>query len=123
MLERYINREIENNIYELARDFAIRIVNMYKYLVENNKEYIMSKQLFRSGTSIGANVFEGKNAQTRPDFTTKMNIALKEATETGYWLDLLHETDFLNDETFGSINNDCNRIKAVLTKIVKSTKL
>ena len=95
MLERYINREIENNIYELARDFAIRIVNMYKYLVENNKEYIMSKQLFRSGTSIGANVFEGKNAQSRPDFASKMSIALKEATESAYWIDLLHETNIV----------------------------
>ena len=97
MLEKYINREIENNIYELARDFAIRIVNMYKYLVENNKEYIMSKQLFRSGTSIGANVFEGKNAQSRPDFASKMSIALKEATESAYWIDLLHETKYITD--------------------------
>ena len=82
----------------------------------------MSKQVFRSGTSVGANVYEGKNAQTRPDFSTKMNIALKEATETGYWLDLLHETNYLGDDTFDSIMNDCNRIIAVLTKIVKSTK-
>ena len=82
----------------------------------------MSKQVFRSGTSVGANVYEGKNAQTRPDFSTKMNIALKEATETGYWLDLLHETCYLADDTFDSIMNDCNRIIAVLTKIVKSTK-
>ena len=122
MLERYINREIENNIYELARDFAIRIVNMYKYLVENNKEYIMSKQLFRSGTSIGANVFEGKNAQSRPDFASKMSIALKEATESAYWIDLLHETKYITDSEFQSVSQDCSRIIAVLTKIVKSSK-
>ncbi len=122
MLERYINREIENNIYELARDFAIRIVNMYKYLVENNKEYIMSKQLFRSGTSIGANVFEGKNAQSRPDFASKMSIALKEATESAYWIDLLHETKYITDSEFLSVSQDCSRIIAVLTKIVKSSK-
>ena len=122
MLEKYINREIENNIYELARDFAIRIVNMYKYLVENNKEYIMSKQLFRSGTSIGANVFEGKNAQSRPDFASKMSIALKEATESAYWIDLLHETKYITDSEFLSVSQDCSRIIAVLTKIVKSSK-
>ena len=122
MLERYINREIENNIYELARDFAIRIVNMYKYLVENNREYIMSKQLFRSGTSIGANVFEGKNAQSRPDFASKMSIALKEATESAYWIDLLHETKYITDSEFLSVSQDCSRIIAVLTKIVKSSK-
>ena len=115
-------QEIDNDIYLLARSFAIRIVNMYRYLKEEKGEYIMSKQVFRSGTSIGANVFEGKNAQTRPDFSTKMNIALKEATETGYWLDLLHETSYLDDDVFDSIVNDCNRIIAVLTKIVKSTK-
>ena len=122
MLEKYINREIENNIYELARDFAIRIVNMYKYLVENNKEYIMSKQLFLSGTSIGANVFEGKNAQSRPDFSSKMSIALKEATESAYWIDLLHETKYITDSEFQSVSQDCSRIIAVLTKIVKSSK-
>ena len=122
MLEKYINREIENNIYELARAFAIRVVNLYKYLSDNKNEYVMSKQMYRSGTSIGANVFEGKNAQTRPDFTTKMNIALKEATETAYWLDLLHETDYINDVEYESISNDCNKIIAILTKIVKATK-
>ena len=82
----------------------------------------MSKQLFRSGTSIGANVYEGRNAQSRADFTTKMNIALKEATESGYWIDLLHDTDYISDSEFESINADCRRIIAVLTKIVKASK-
>ena len=82
----------------------------------------MSKQLFRSGTSIGANVFEGRNAQSRADFTTKMNIALKEATESGYWIDLLHDTYYISDSEFESINADCKRIIAVLTKIVKASK-
>ena len=115
-------KEVDNDVYEITRSFAIRIINMYKYLKEEKGEYIMSKQVFRSGTSIGANVYEGKNAQSRADFTTKMNIALKEATETGYWLDLLHETKLLDDNTFESIMNDCDRIIAVLTKIVKATK-
>jgi four helix bundle protein len=121
MLEKY-NIKIENNVYEISRAFAIRVVNLYKYLSDNKNEYVMSKQMYRSGTSIGANVFEGKNAQTRPDFTTKMNIALKEATETAYWLDLLHEADYINDVEYESISNDCNKIIAILTKIVKATK-
>jgi four helix bundle protein len=121
MLEKY-NIKIENNLYEISRAFAIRVVNLYKYLSDNKNEYVMSKQMYRSGTSIGANVFEGKNAQTRPDFTTKMNIALKEATETAYWLDLLHEADYINDVEYESISNDCNKIIAILTKIVKATK-
>ena len=119
MLQR---KEVENDVYVIARSFAIRIVNLYKFLKEEKGEFIMSKQVFRSGTSIGANVFEGKNAQSRPDFSSKMNIALKEATETGYWLDLLHETKFINDEMFVSIEDDCNKIIAILTKIVKATK-
>lgn len=119
MLQR---KEVENDVYVIARSFAIRIVNLYKFLKEEKGEFIMSKQVFRSGTSIGANVFEGKYAQSRPDFSSKMNIALKEATETGYWLDLLHETKFINDEMFVSIEDDCNKIIAILTKIVKATK-
>ena len=118
MLER---KEAENNVYEISRTFAIRIVNLYKYLKEERSEFIMSKQLFRSGTSIGANVFEGKNTQSRADFTNKMNVALKEATESAYWIDLLHETHFLNDE-FDSIYDECSKIIGVLTKIVKATK-
>ena len=121
MLEKY-NKEIENNIYDISKAFAIRIVSLYKYLTEEKREFIMSKQLFRSGTSIGANVFEGKNAQSRPDFTTKMNIALKEATESCYWIDLLHDTHYISDAEYNSIFDDCSRIVAVLTKIVKTTK-
>ena len=121
MLEKY-NIEIENNVYEISRAFAIRVVNLYKHLCDSKKEFVLSKQMYRSGTSIGANVFEGKNAQSRPDFTTKMNIALKEATETAYWLDLLHETGYLNGAEYDSVSNDCNKIIAILTKIVKATK-
>ena len=116
------NKIIENNIYEISKDFAIRIVRLYKYLIEEKKEYIMSKQLFRAGTSIGANVYEGKNAQSRADFSNKMNIALKEATESGYWIDLLHDTHYINDEEYASIFDDCDKIIATLTKIVKATK-
>ena len=119
MLER---KETENNIYEISRAFAIRIVTLYKYLKDEKSEYVMSKQLFRSGTSIGANVFEGKNAQSRADFANKMNVALKEASESGYWIDLLHETHYLTDNEFESRYDECSKLTGVLTKIVKATK-
>ena len=115
-------KDVENNIYLIARDFAIRIIKLYSYLYDEKREYIMSKQIFKSGTSIGANVFEGRNAQSRADFSSKMNIALKEATEALYWLDLLHTTQYINDAQFESLNNDGNRILATLIKIVKATK-
>ena len=121
MLERY-NKVIESNIYELSKAFAIRVVNLYKYLKNEKQENIMSKQLFRSGTSIGANVFEGKNAQSRADFCNKMNIALKEATETYYWIDLIYDTKYINESEYSSIVSDIQHIVAVLTKIVKTTK-
>lgn len=117
-----MEKHVDNNIYEIASNFAIRIVKLYKYLTETKKEYIMSKQLFRSGTSIGANAFEAKNAYSRDDFAYKMSIALKEAGETGFWIDLLHQTQFIDDVQFESIHNDWNKVYAVLVKIVKSTK-
>ena len=85
MLERKI---VENDIYILSKSFALRVVRLYKYLTDEHKEYVLSKQLLRSGTSIGANVHEGKNGQSRADFCSKMNIALKEATESNYWIDI-----------------------------------
>ncbi|MBR5686435.1 MAG: four helix bundle protein [Prevotella sp.] len=113
---------IENNIYEIASDFAIRIVKLYKYLTESKNEHVMSKQLLRAGTSIGANAFEGKNAYSRDDFAFKMSIALKEAGEAGFWIDLLHRSQYLDDTQYESLFQDWNRLYAVLTKIVKSTK-
>jgi len=121
MLDKYC-APIENNVYDLSKAFAIRVVKLFNYLVDNKKEYVMSKQLLRSGTSIGANVFEGKNAQSRADFTNKMNIALKEASESGFWIDLLHDTQYISDKEYESIFADCKRLIAVLTKIVKATK-
>ena len=94
---------------------------MYNHLKKNG-EHVMSKQLLRSGTSIGANTFEGKNAQSKLDFISKMSIALKEATESAYWIDLLHETNYINDTEYDSIFTDCKRIIAVLTKIIKNSK-
>lgn len=102
--------------------FAIRIVNLYKHLSVQKKEYILSKQLLRSGTSVGANVSEAVNAQSKKDFLSKMNIALKEATETKYWIKLLHETDYIEDNHYQSILSDCIELEKILSSIVKTTK-
>ena len=117
-----IRKVVDNDVYEVTQAFALRVVNMYKYLQDTQKEYIISKQIFRSGTNIGANVREARNAQSRADFSNKMNIALKEADETAYWLELLHKAEFIDDEMFCSIYDDCDKIIGILTKIVKSTK-
>ena len=93
---------MENVIEIKSFDFAIRIVNLYKYLTGIKKEYVLSKQLLRSGTSIGANVAEAEQAQSRPDFVSKMNIALKETSETKYWIKLLKATDFLSEKESSS---------------------
>ena len=111
----------QNLIEEKSFDFAVRIVNLYKYLSDEKKEFIMAKQLLRSGTSIGANICEAQKAQTKPDFNSKMNIALKEANETIYWLRLLHKTEFLTDSEFNSIKADITEILAILTSICKKT--
>lgn len=113
---------VVNNIYELASDFALRIVNLYKYLTIEKKEYIISKQLLRSGTSIGANCFEAKNGHSRDDFAYKMSIALKEAGESGFWIDLLHRANYLDDKQNESLYKDWNCVYSVLIKIVKATK-
>ena len=102
--------------------FAVRIVNLCRYLQTEQKEYILTKQLLRCGTSIGANVAESQQAQSRPDFISKLNIALKEAYETNYWLRLLHETRYLKQDEFQSIIYDCQEIEKLLISIIKSLK-
>ena len=106
----------------LTMDFAIRVVKLYKYLSEEKKVYIMSKQLLRSGTSIGANVSEGVYAQSRADFINKMNIALKEASETEYWITLLYKTEVIDQKAYESLSSDVRKIIGTLVKIVKSSK-
>lgn len=103
-------------------DFAVRIIKFYSYLCETKKEYVMSKQILRAGTSIGANVRESKNAQTDPDYLTKMNIALKEADETQYWLEILRKSEIITEEEYVSLNNDLTEIIAILVSIVKKLK-
>ena len=102
--------------------FAIRVVAIYKLLVEDKKEYVLSKQLLRSGTAIGALVREAQHAQSRADFVHKMNVALKEANETAYWISLLNDTGYLSVEVFSLLSNDCDELLRLLVKIVKTAK-
>lgn len=113
---------MENIIAGKSYAFAIRIVNLYKHLSNAKKEYVLSKQLLSSGTAIGALVKEAEHAQSKADFLNKMNIALKEANETEYWLMLLKDTGFLTEQEFGSMKEDCLSILKLLISIVKTTK-
>ncbi len=112
----------DNVLVDKSLDFAIRIVNCYKYLTETQKEFVMSKQVFRSGTSIGANINEAIEGQSRADFVSKMSIALKEARETSYWLILLHRTNYLEDNVFLSMRDDVDEIIRILIASIKTTK-
>lgn len=111
-----------NVILEKSKDFAIRIINLYKYICKEQNEYVLSKQILRSGTSIGANIREAVNAQSRKDFISKMQISLKEASETAYWLELLFETDYISETEFQSIYNDCIELNKLLVSILKTSK-
>jgi len=113
---------MNNIVRDKSFCFAKRIVKLYRYLRETKKEHTMSQQLLRAGTSIGANVAESEHAQSRPDFLSKLNIALKEAAETDYWLRLLYETDYLSPQAFQSIMADCREIESLLASIVKTMK-
>lgn len=114
---------VKNNIIlDKTMNFAVRIVNLYKFMISEKSEYTLSKQLLRSGTSIGANVHEAHNAQSKKDFLSKIYIAFKEASESEYWITLLMRTDFLSEEQAESILNDCIEIKKILTSIIKTTK-
>ena len=102
--------------------FAKRIAKCYRHLRDKKHETIMSKQLLRSGTSIGANVREGLYAQSRKDFISKLNIALKESSETDYWLEVIHSADFLTDEEYNSLKTDNDELLKLLISIIKTTK-
>ncbi|MBQ7910010.1 MAG: four helix bundle protein [Clostridia bacterium] len=112
-----------NVIYEKSFHFAIRVVKLYRFMTDSKKEFVLSKQLLRSGTSIGANIAEAEKAQSSADFYAKMNIALKEANETRYWLRLLHATDYLTDQQFFSVETDTKEIIALLTAICKKNPI
>ena len=102
--------------------FAVRVVKFYRYLCEEKREYVLSKQILRSGTGIGANVRESRNAQTSADFITKLAIALKEADETQYWLELLDLSEIISHEEFLSLNKDLSELVAMLTSSIKTVK-
>lgn len=112
----------ENVVKNKSFVFAVRVVKLYPFLCEQKKEFVLSKQLLRSGTCVGAMVREAEHAETKNDFKHKMGIAQKEINETIYWLELLKETDYLTKEQFESLNNDAIEIIKLLTAILKSTK-
>ncbi len=112
----------ENNIIlEKSYKFAIRIVNLSKVLNEKNA-FSLSNQIIKSGTSIGANIVEAQDAQSKKDFISKLSISLKEAEETDYWLRLLRDTEYISDDEFNSLISDCREIERLLTSIIKSVK-
>jgi len=113
---------MEQTVEKKSFLFAVRIVKLCKHLNLNRKEYVLSKQLLRAGTSIGANITEAEQAQSRADFISKMNIALKEAVESNYWLRLLQATDDLSETEFSSIYSDCRELERMLTAIIKTTR-
>ena len=113
----------ENPLKTKSYSFALRIVRVYKHLVSESKEYVLSKQLLRSGTSIGANSTEANQGQSHPDFVSKLSIALKEAVETEYWLSLLRDSEYLTVKQADSLIEDCIELKKVLTSAIKTTKL
>ena len=111
-----------NVIVEKSKTFALRVIKMYKYLVDTKKEFVMAKQVLRSGTSIGANIREAQRGQSKPDFYAKLNIALKEAEETAYWLELLHESGFVSPDLFESIYADCQEVIRLLVSITATQR-
>ena len=111
----------DNVIENKSFDFAVRIVNLHKHLSAEKKEFVLSKQLLRSGTSIGANVSEAVRGQSKADFLAKMCIALKEANESHYWIRLLYKTDFLTEQEFNSIENDVVELIKILSSICKTS--
>ena len=111
-----------NVVEEKSFVFALRVVKLYQHLLKDKDEYILSKQLLRSGTSVGANVREALQGQSKADFTAKMSIALKEASETEYWLDLLYGSDYLTEEGYKSVLVDCKEVIKLLTAIVKTSR-
>ncbi|HEY4151478.1 MAG TPA: four helix bundle protein [Chitinophagaceae bacterium] len=112
----------ENLIIKKTYGFALDIIKLYKYLVNEKKEFILSKQMLRAGTSIGANVNEAISGQSKRDFIHKLSIALKEARETSYWLNLLKDSEFINQQIFVELDNRCQEIIKILSSIILTTK-
>lgn len=113
---------MDNVVADKSKNFAIRIIKFYKYLCDEKKEFVLSKQILRSGTSIGANIRESKNAQSKADFISKMNIALKEADETAYWMELLWESEIIEKSQVKDLYELNTELIKLLTAIIKSSK-
>lgn len=109
-------------LMDKSKAFALRIIKLYKYLCEQKNEYVLSKQILRSGTSIGANIHEAFYAQSTADFISKLSISQKEDGETLYWLELLHDSSFIDDDAFKSIYDDCEELMKLLTVSIKKSK-
>ena len=112
----------ENTVKEKSVRFAVIIVKFYKFLTDEKHEFVMSKQILRSGTSIGANIAESNNAISKKDFLSKLYIALKECSETLYWLDLLYRTEYLDENQYRSLQADCDELYRLLQSITKTIK-
>ena len=112
----------ENVVKNKSFRFAVRIVRLYQFLVNEKSEYVLSKQLLRSGASIGANIEEADSGQTKKDFIAKLSIALKEAKETHYWLRLMFECDYLEQKMYQSFIGDCEELIMLLTSIIKTSR-
>lgn len=117
-----MDKKEENRVAPKSYAFALRIIKLYKFLIAEKKEYVLSKQILRSGTAIGALIKEAEHAQSRPDFIHKMNIALKEANETAYWLMLLKDSEYIDESSFNSIHADCVEVLKMLISIVKTSR-
>jgi four helix bundle protein len=113
---------MENTVKNKSYTFALRVIKAYKYLGSEQREFVLSKQLLRSGTSIGALIREAEHAESKADFIHKMNIALKEANETEYWLMLLHDSEYIDNNSFNSIIADCQELIKLLISIIKTSK-
>lgn len=113
---------MDNVVADKSKNFAIRIIKFYKYLCDEKKEFVLSKQILRSGTSIGANIRESKNAQSKADFISKMNIALKESDETAYWMELLWESEIIEKSQVKELYELNTELIKLLTAIIKSSK-
>lgn len=111
-----------NVVKDKSFAFALRVVKLAKYLQDEKREFVLSRQVLRSGTAIGALIREAEHAQSKPDFVNKMSIALKEANETDYWIDLLHQSDYLTQEGYESIHDDIQELIKLLVSIVKTSK-
>lgn len=112
----------KNVIKGKSFDFALRIVKLYQYLIDSKKEFVLSKQLLKSGTSIGAMIRESEHAESKSDFIHKLSIALKEANETEYWVQLIYKSSYIREKEFNSINSDLTELLKLLTSIIKTSK-